>query len=513
MISPNDQADEQIGRRQFGTFDQQPSCKMASTKCTVCGKDQANECTRCKAAAYCSTECQRNDFPLHKLLCSKYQAFLETRPIPKDEDKKPGDVKPVVYKAAILFPKDSDNPQLIWLKLHIRSEIDPEYEEVEYPESHYWENPVYHLTDFMDAPTAMPHKQNGQNLNIYMGDHCFGNEPYTKCLLTLNAGYESCERGSIAAAPWAGNLVVVNITKSEVKHPENPQLYGPKGKVIHSDANLSHLRYAFYYLTRKNYIFESGKQNPYYIRKPGRWFKAVKLCCDGEMKFEGKKQFTEVTISRSHPVFSQNSGVSSISKHLGFPLLVKRIPPNPNWNEKMAQLPRNKKFDPYENLDAVCLMVDVEVASMHWGLAPKIWDRGEDLTVLVVRKDMKDITACQVEVLSNYCQLEVSWNMAAVMEQEMCGGADGADEVHWVVDEETGEPSIPTDRARAKFIDDYLRSDKFANYFEEFKQNKVSKGDATWADATLPPKGSVPDKIVETKEERHEAMLRMIGML
>jgi hypothetical protein len=95
--------------------------------------------------------------------------------------------------------------------------------------------------------------------------------------------------------------------------------------------------------------------------------------------------------------------------------------------------------------------------------------------------------------------------MGVVMEKEMSDGVG-----YWEVDEETGKPSIPTDGTRQKFIDDYLLSNKFANYFEEFKRNKISKGDPTWADATLPPKGSVPDEI---EEERYAATLRMMGML
>jgi hypothetical protein len=478
---------------------------MASTKCTVCGKNQANKCTRCKAAAYCSAECQKNDFPLHKLLCSKYQAFLATRPIPKDEDKEPDDVMPVIYKAGILFPVDSNNPQLIWLKIHVYSEFDPEYDEVECPEYDHLENVQEGLSKYMEFGRGMGHKQGGQYLKIYMGDKALMECPLTKSFLALNAGYGSAEHGSIAAAPWAGNLVVVNITESVVEHPTGPKHYDPATKENHNDVSLSDLRYIFDCLSRDNYIFESDKQNPYYIRKPGRWFKAVKICCDGEMKLEGKKKFTGVAISRNHPVFSRNSGVSGISNHLGFPLLVKRIPPNQNWNKKMTQLPENEQFSLYENPGAFSLMIDVEVASKHWQYAPKIWDRGDDPTILVARKDMKDLTACQVEVLINYCQHEVSWNMGVVMEKEMSDGVG-----YWEVDEETGKPSIPTDGTRQKFIDDYLLSNKFANYFEEFKRNKISKGDPTWADATLPPKGSVPDEI---EEERYAATLRMMGML
>lgn len=418
---------------------------------------------------------------------------------------------PVRYKAAIMFPLDSDRPKLIWLRVNMRTEFDSDNETV-YPEYHHWETPMYHLMQIMKSPSAMPTKKNGQKLNIYMGDHCFGNDPITKSLLKLNAGYDSREFGSIAPAPWAGNLIVVNITKKKVQHPKKAFDFDPEKKDIHNDANMSDLRYAFDYLTRDNRIFESDQPNPCYIRKPGIWCKAVKICCDAEMKLEGKKNFTEIAISRYHPMFTKTNTISSISKHMGFPIHVQKTALNPNWLACMKQLPSSQWFSPFENIYAVCLMIDADVDSKHWKLVDERWDKGRDSTVLVARKDLKDLTVHQVEALAFFSKDVVQWEMGVTIEAEMNGG-EGGEDVNWVIDPQTGEPQIPTEKTRLKFIKKYLQSNKFAKFFEDFKQKKIAAGDATWADATVPPKGSIAEpEILKTKEERNESLMRLLGM-
>lgn len=37
--------------------------------CQVCGAPSSQRCGRCKAASYCSHECQRRDWPSHKVAC------------------------------------------------------------------------------------------------------------------------------------------------------------------------------------------------------------------------------------------------------------------------------------------------------------------------------------------------------------------------------------------------------------------------------------------------------------
>jgi hypothetical protein len=245
--------------------------KMAwPERCIICGKETAIECGVCKAAPYCSVECQKKDRPLHKILCGQYRAFLRTRPVPTDSNKKEGDVLPVTYKLAILFPATSETPQLIWAKIHTVSEFDPSFEKEEDPKYHFEQTPIDDLKDrfHVDNPEKRRYKPLiDRDLDIYMGAECLFKEPITKSLLTLNAGYSSLEHGSLALpARWAGNVVVFNMTRELLKHPK----HGGYVKDLHNHVNLSDFRYAFEYLTRDNYIFESSEPNPYIIRKPGQ---------------------------------------------------------------------------------------------------------------------------------------------------------------------------------------------------------------------------------------------------
>jgi hypothetical protein len=483
---------------------------MVLDKCTICGKAATNKCSRCKSAAYCSVDCQRTDQPLHKLLCNQYLNFLQTRPVATDDDKQPGDVLPPKYKLALLFPAKADHPQLIWVKVQIRSEHDEEDSEEENPTYDYWQWCTEDLSNYMKFPRAMNHTRNGQDLDIYMGESCFGEDPITQSLLTLNAGYRSSEYGSLHPTPWAGNLIVFNMTKELLQHPK----YGEHDKELHNDATLSDLRYAFDYLTRNNYIFEATQPNPYVIRKEGRWFKAVKVSCSGDMVFEGKKKYVEVAISRYHPIFTQgNDGKSSISTHLGFPLLVKKICPNPNWVDRMNKLPKESRFSPYENPE-MCIMINVEVQSKHWRCLEEQWDKGLDPTVLVARQDMKDLTTHQVEALVHYSREVLEDEMGHVSLREMEQDPNAEDAYYSDYDEADIEAHIPSQKVRKEFLEEYLLSNKFAEFFEEFKQTKLAGGDMTWADATFPAKGFVADEEkIETEEDKVEALMRIWGLL
>lgn len=466
---------------------EKPLLIMATSKCTICGKDTTTQCSVCKAAPYCSAVCQKKDRPFHALLCDKYQPFIHTRPTATEEDKTDGDVLPVAYKMAILFPATSDTPQLIWLKVHTQSWFDREFEEVEDPKWHFYQNPICDLLNYMECPRATPHTRNGRDLDIYMGDGQVWKEPITQSLLTLTAGYGPVKPEGFLSLPgyWAGDLVVVKVTKERVEHSEDGTT---KVEVLHGDVNLADFRAAFDYLTRYYNIFESANPNPYYIRQPGRWVKAVKICCSGEMKFEHKNKYTEVSISRHHPLFSHSDAVSGISKHLGFPLLVKRLQSNPQWKKLMENLPKNSSFDPEENPEWLYLVLDVEVESKKWGSWLGHWDMRVDPTVLVARKDMKDLTIHQVEALVSFSKTVVEWEMDDAARKEAEQGAD-ADDTYYSDYEDGDELAhIPSQKVRREFLEEYLLSDKFEKFFEEFKQEKLAEGDATWSDAIVPSK-------------------------
>lgn len=78
---------------------------MAPTICAICKEPANAKCTRCRSAVYCSRACQKIDFPLHKLLCSKIGTFVEEKPRPSD-----------VHYLALLFHEKSNLPGLVWVE-------------------------------------------------------------------------------------------------------------------------------------------------------------------------------------------------------------------------------------------------------------------------------------------------------------------------------------------------------------------------------------------------------------
>jgi len=79
--------------------------------CAICnGSANTKLCASCHSIPYCSRECQKADWPLHKTIC-KGLTTLPPRPSPS-------------HKLAILFPVDSKEPQLIWINCENRIDDD-----------------------------------------------------------------------------------------------------------------------------------------------------------------------------------------------------------------------------------------------------------------------------------------------------------------------------------------------------------------------------------------------------
>lgn len=75
---------------------------METPTCIICNGSGAKFCSSCHSISYCSLECQKTDWPLHKTICKTFTT-LPSRPSPS-------------HKLAILFPVHSKHPQLIWIK-------------------------------------------------------------------------------------------------------------------------------------------------------------------------------------------------------------------------------------------------------------------------------------------------------------------------------------------------------------------------------------------------------------
>ncbi|KAI3330745.1 hypothetical protein F4824DRAFT_328349 [Ustulina deusta] len=78
-----------------------PTDENIRRRCTYCEKNGTYTCNGCECARYCSQECQAQDWPIHRLLCSNLSQT--TRP---SQD----------HVRAILFPADETKPRFIWIE-------------------------------------------------------------------------------------------------------------------------------------------------------------------------------------------------------------------------------------------------------------------------------------------------------------------------------------------------------------------------------------------------------------
>jgi hypothetical protein len=61
-----------------------------SLLCKTCGMESEYECSRCKSVAYCSEECQKIDWPIHKSICKMNAKMHEAINIAISNENVPG---------------------------------------------------------------------------------------------------------------------------------------------------------------------------------------------------------------------------------------------------------------------------------------------------------------------------------------------------------------------------------------------------------------------------------------
>ncbi|KAF2101351.1 hypothetical protein NA57DRAFT_72794 [Rhizodiscina lignyota] len=72
------------------------------SRCVICDKEGVAHCTECCSVHYCSEECQKRDWPVHKVLCKTFKTIAP----PKGR-----------FLRGILFPVDRE-PEWVWIPYH-----------------------------------------------------------------------------------------------------------------------------------------------------------------------------------------------------------------------------------------------------------------------------------------------------------------------------------------------------------------------------------------------------------
>jgi len=251
---------------------------------------------------------------------------------------------------------------------------------------------------------------------------------------------------------YVGPLVIVSGTKA---HP-----------IIHRDVTLADLRVVVDFLNTFDTIqkcdqFKNNKDLS--SGDPLQTIKGVIIYCLGDRKLLHKNQYMEIKIKSNSAVF--NDDPTTISKHMGLPLITFKLAPAPEWRHHSLPF---LNFNPYQNIEAVNMNRDMDIASYRWGWAnPRKWDIRPG-SVLVVRADRKDITSQQVEALALYCMEELE----DVREEEM--------------ESEEEMTAAQKKTARENFVRDHLSQAKFDPFFERLKAKKVAAGDSDWSGSVSP---------------------------
>lgn len=243
---------------------------MASLTCTICNARNSKKCSVCESSAYCSVECQRTDWPLHRLLCSSYKSVLETRPS-------------TAHKLGIFFPVEKKVPELRWVKCERRIGYD-------FPI-------IEGLPD--DTIEFMRQKENRFRNFAYTNPLmiCF-RDRFLKDGSALNQSIGANTRN---VPFWRGPVAAMRqYTKVESGYDE-----------VIADVSLTDLRYAidFFQIYYENRFEGFGTK-----------IRGVRVNCIGEQKERG--MFESVETPRDLPF----GPVIELTKMLGFPVRVRKYP-------------------------------------------------------------------------------------------------------------------------------------------------------------------------------------------
>ncbi|KAI0441739.1 hypothetical protein F4803DRAFT_521955 [Xylaria telfairii] len=356
--------------------------------CLICKKANSLRCSRCKSVSYCSKQCQRGDYPVHKLLCTSFQSFdTTTRPTKE-------------HVRAILFPVDNNRPKLIWLHCE-------------------WVEPEDKFDKRWQRPNAKPflNNDNGYSVpiqyNPVLARRLYNTVSVSFRDTSLVDG--SQHNGSIAA--------IVNTMPGSHHDWRGPIIaYGQVGPRLDPyecrDINMIDFRHVADYFVS----YGSGLASSMQIVLPPnvRKVKGVRINCFGDRKMLNKPKFEEIELSTRDPIFTEHD-TSDIATRIGLPIFTKRCFPHPNW----ASIQDSALFgheSPYNNQDATYLHLccdpraecDLLRGIFGWGWASKQWQTGAG-SAIVVRQDKKPLFPLHAEALCRYCRSQIRDYMAHSM--------------------------------------------------------------------------------------------------
>ncbi|KAL4876938.1 hypothetical protein BJY04DRAFT_210300 [Aspergillus karnatakaensis] len=328
--------------------------------CVMCNKSPGLRCARCRSTYYCSRDCQKSDFPSHRLLCKQF-ATLPHRPS-------------FEHKRAILFPVGRDKPCLIWIPCKRQADED----------GISWTkiDPYPYLGTDKPFKGIMRIEHNPIRCrNLGSGFVAFAPDKKGYCVSVIHReayleGGSSMNRSVLASVKAS----CASITPHQYRGP----MIALRG--IHhedyADITLANFRHLMDYLVsyRNHHVRESVPGLQYHAPTAVR---GVKICCHGEVKLHGSEPFVSVDVTPANQISLGSGSISPISVCLGMPLRLWKDPDiefrhdPPGWNGGMTA---------DSNLNVAFLMMETDTTKSQWGWAPAYWNSGIG-NVWAVRED------------------------------------------------------------------------------------------------------------------------------
>lgn len=207
------------------------------------------------------------------------------------------------------------------------------------------------------------------------------------------------------------------------------------------------------------YIKTYGSDEPYMRRKDDP-VSGVIMRSNGELRVFGKQsgdgaRYMSKEVPLDDDVWKQQPTEGSTM--MGLPLLVRKLPPNPDWDYRASQTTMNQL--------ATHLNRELRTRNTTWAWASDYW-QNEVGNVLVVRADGKDISPQQVNALAKYFRKGLTDTVTDILEE--C---------------DFGNPNY---KVKKQFAEEWLCWKKFEEWFAKFEARKMVKQGDHWKNVESP---------------------------
>lgn len=336
----------------------------------MCNKLPATLCSRCKSSHYCSKECQKIDWPNHKILCN---AFSTLPPRPSSVDS-----NALNDALALHFSQDAQQPTLVWVKQKGGSPIEDatKYLGRDSPAISMLRCKSNRFRGRQQLTDGTPGSRYSIIL-VYRDDFfTLGFKPNQALVTSARASGLHLNRA------FRGNLVAIKQRADE----------------DYVDITLADFRHIV------DFLAGFGAAAPVPMPKPdgpGRESSAAvtirggKVCCFGEVVVRHSEPCVSVDFPASHTIRQLGrADMSPISVSLGLPLKLMKDPDNRRWRRPPGW---KKNRGPMSNNTAASMMMATSGRDFGWAHPDWLSSVG---SVLVIRGDGKDL---DIEDLKAIC--------------------------------------------------------------------------------------------------------------